>query len=556
MRLFDAAAARPLLEKTVAGEPDYALAHSDLAEALDFLGYEQKAQQEAKRAVDLSGKLSPEDKLTVQARYLEMSNKWPEAINLYQTLWHDYPDNLEHGLRLAKAQRSNGQGKEALTTVVQLRALPPPSRDDPRIDLAEAYARQSLGDWKLGQAAAEKAGEKANAQEKKLILAEAQSAEASSLLRQEDFSAALLLYKQALTIYELSGDKGDEASALNNIGNVYQEQGDLAAAEKKYRDALDIYRAIGAKGLAANTLSNLGALLQQQGKLDDAEHLYEQALDILRETNNKNNEAIVLNNIAEVLHQQGNLADARSKYEQVLPMYDELGDKSGAAYARSGLGEVLAEQGDLAAAQAMQKEALSIREGIGESTAENRLALAILALDEGRPADSEADARSAADEFRTKLLIGKEAQAEAVLARSLLAQGKPSATESIAHAAALARQIDDPALRLPVELEVSIAAARIQSGSGKRHLQIEAMDTLARNLTEANRKHMLELQFEAALALGEIEIESGRASAGRARLQGLEKTATGKGYLLIAKKAALARQQSTGLPKANGKTTA
>ena len=280
LHLFDAAAARTLLEKVVSEEPDYALAHSDLAEALNFLGYDQKAQQEAKKAVDLSDKLSPEDKLSVHARYLEMTSQWSEAIKLYQTLWHDYPDDLEHGLRLAKAQRSAGQGKDALVTVEQLRTLPPPSRDDPRIDLAEAYAYQSLGDWKLAQTAAERAGEKANAQERKLILAEAQSVEASSLLRQEDFSAALLLYKQALTIYELSGDKGDEASALNNIGNVYLGEGDVAAAERKYRDALEIYRAIGAKGLAANTLSNLGALLQGQGNLDGAEKLYEQALDM------------------------------------------------------------------------------------------------------------------------------------------------------------------------------------------------------------------------------------------------------------------------------------
>jgi len=62
--------------------------------------------EEAKKAFDLSDKLPPEDKVSVQARYLEMTSQWPEAIKLYQTLWHDYPDNLEHGLRLAKAQEA------------------------------------------------------------------------------------------------------------------------------------------------------------------------------------------------------------------------------------------------------------------------------------------------------------------------------------------------------------------------------------------------------------------------------------------------------------------
>ncbi len=544
LQVFDAAAARALFEKAVDAEPDYSLAHSALAEALGFLGFDQKAQQEAKKAFDLADKLSPQDKLSVQARYLEMSNQWPEAIKLYQTLWHDYPDNLEYGLSLAKAQRSNGQGKDALATVGQLRALPPPSRDDPRIDLEEAYAHHALGDWKLAQAAARRAGEKARAQERKLILAQAQSAEADSLLPQENFPAALLLYKQALDIYRASGDRGDEASALNNIGAAYQGQGDLAAAESKYRDAIEIYRAIGAKGLAANTLSNLGSQLQRERKLDSAEKLYEQALDMLREVKDRNNEAIVLNNMGEILHDKGDLAGAATKYQQVLRMYDELGDKSGSAYVRSDLGEVLAEQGDLAAAQKMHHEALSVRESIGESTAENRLALAVLSLDDGRPAESEANARTAAEEFRSKGLVDKAARAETVLARSQLAQGRLSkANESIAHAGTLAGQIMNPALRLPVEIGVGIAAARIQAASRKQRDQVEAMDSLGRRLTEASKNHLMELRFEAALALGEIEIESAKTGVGRARLQTLEKDATAHGFLLIARKAAAARRQ-------------
>ena len=61
LRVFDAAAARTLLEKAVEVEPDYALAHSALAEAWNFLGYDQKAQEQAKKAFDLSDKLSPQD---------------------------------------------------------------------------------------------------------------------------------------------------------------------------------------------------------------------------------------------------------------------------------------------------------------------------------------------------------------------------------------------------------------------------------------------------------------------------------------------------------------
>ncbi len=140
-----------------------------------------------------------------------------------------------------------------------------------------------------------------------------------------------------------------------------------------------------------------------------------------------------------------------------------------------------------------------------------------------------------------------ESRAEAVLARSLLAQRKlAKATESIAHASALAGQIKDSALRLPVEIEVGIAAARIRAASGNQRDRAEAMGSLQQRLTEASRNHLTELQFEAALALGETEIEAARAGAGRARLQALEKDATARGFLLIARKAAAARQQPVG----------
>ncbi len=46
------------------------------------------------------------------------------------------------------------------------------------------------------------------------------------------------------------------------------------------------------------------------------------------------------------------------------------------------------------------------------------------------------------------------------------------------------------------------------------------------------------------LALGEIEMKSAQTAAGRARLEALEKDATAKGFLLIARKAALAKRES------------
>lgn len=65
----------------------------------------------------------------------------------------------------------------------------------------------------------------------------------------------------------------------------------------------------------------------------------------------------------------------------------------------------------------------------------------------------------------------------------------------------------------------------------------EARKSLANVLAEAMKHGFVGLQFEARLALGEIEMKSGETVAGRAHLKQLQKEATAKGFTLIARKA-------------------
>jgi hypothetical protein len=51
------------------------------------------------------------------------------------------------------------------------------------------------------------------------------------------------------------------------------------------------------------------------------------------------------------------------------------------------------------------------------------------------------------------------------------------------------------------------------------------------------RLGLVELQFDAWLAIGEIEMKAGETAEARAGLAALEKDATEKGYLLYARKA-------------------
>ena len=59
--------------------------------------------------------------MSVEGAYRETAREWKQAIEIYQTLFRFFPDNLEYGLRLANAQNSSGAPKDALATIDTLR---------------------------------------------------------------------------------------------------------------------------------------------------------------------------------------------------------------------------------------------------------------------------------------------------------------------------------------------------------------------------------------------------------------------------------------------------
>ena len=90
------------------------------------------------------------------------------------------------------------------------------------------------------------------------------------------------------------------------------------------------------------------------------------------------------------------------------------------------------------------------------------------------------------------------------------------------------------------KISLSVEDARLQAAIGK---DAEAKQRLSEVLAEAKKANLVPLQFEATLALGEIEIKTMPAT-GKKRLAALEQAARRKGFLRIAHKAATARRKS------------
>jgi len=123
LRLFDALAARGSLEKAVALDPDHAPTHSALADALTLLGYDAKAKEQAKKALDLSASFSREERLWIEGRAHELLGDNPQAIESYRALWEFFPDNIDYGISLIHAQVAGGHGADAEATLADVRKL-------------------------------------------------------------------------------------------------------------------------------------------------------------------------------------------------------------------------------------------------------------------------------------------------------------------------------------------------------------------------------------------------------------------------------------------------
>jgi eukaryotic-like serine/threonine-protein kinase len=426
LRQFDPVGARDLLARAVAAEPGNALAHSGLATAWVVLGYDGKAREEAKAALDLAGSLPREERLLIEGRYRETIQDWNRAVEAYWQLWSLFPDNLDHGLRFAAAQTAAGRAEEALATADALRTLPEPFRDDPRIDLAEAMAAGARSNFERQRTAAARASAKGAALGTPLMVAQARLLECRSLRNLGRAEAALAACEEGRRLHAEMGDRAGVAEALTHAANVRYDQGDLPAALRLYEEALGTYRELGNRGAEAGVLNNIAVVLKNQGNLERARELYQEVLAVTREIGSRAGEAYALNNLAGVLLRRGELDEAGRLFEQSLAIRREQQDRSGEAYALDNLGVALRRQGDLAGARRRHEEALAIRreigQKIGEVTSLNNLGQAL--FDQGELA-------AARRSFATSLALGRQTGNRSGIAQALFGLGEVLAREGL-----------------------------------------------------------------------------------------------------------------------------
>jgi eukaryotic-like serine/threonine-protein kinase len=572
LRLFDALEARTLLERATALDPNHAPTHSALAEALSNLGYDEKAKLEAKRALDLASSFSREDRLLIDGRYRSLTKDWSGAMNSYRTLWGFFPDRVDYGLLLARAQAANDQPNDAVATIAELRKLSLSKGESALIDLTESSVAAARSDFKLQQLSAEKAAQLGAAIGANLLVAGALRMESNAWQRMGQPEKSRLALEQAQELYKAAGDRNGAAICLLLSGDNIYNQGLFADARKQFEQALPVFREIGDQHHTRATLERIGNTFYEQGNLHVANDYYHQALKIDLEVGQTSDLASDYGNIANALDGLGDLAGSRKMQEQALAAFEKSSDRRGAAvtlgnlgslmieigdpesarkyfeqaisrmreisflsgesYPAAGLGDASFMQGDVAGARKQFEEAFRIAEEAhrDDRAAEIQTDLAVVTLEEKRFADGEALARSAIVTFDKDNSVENGAWARAVLARNLLAQG--NLREAQVHAEkAIALSQQTPSQ--PQRFEAILADARVKAKSGKTSQAKKELDAMLVSTRKFGYRYY---EYEALLTLAEIELQSHSAAAGP-HLAALEKNAREYGLLLIANQA-------------------
>jgi eukaryotic-like serine/threonine-protein kinase len=304
-------------EASTKADPDFALAYSKLGQTYSNLGYDEKAEQFSRKAVDLSDKLPPQERYLILANYAQVSNDNRKAIDSYENLAKVSPDDLDVHFRLGGLYETTSafdKARDEYATVL--------TGDPKHVDALLAAGRVEIrrnnpqGSLDYLNRALSLAVELDNADAKATIL-NAIGAAYKQLNKPEE---ALRYYQESLAIKRNLGQKRGIAVTLAEIARVQAGLGKPGEAYKGYQEAVKLQREIGDKKGLGVTLINLGGLYKAREQYDEALKVYKESLQIQREVGNENNQGICLNNIGNVYLAKGQSSDAITYYERALEL--------------------------------------------------------------------------------------------------------------------------------------------------------------------------------------------------------------------------------------------
>jgi serine/threonine protein kinase/tetratricopeptide (TPR) repeat protein len=384
--------ARKALERAVAVDPGFALAHASLARAYDELDYTDRAKDAMLRAIAAAqdSRLTEADDRKLRALQFMVSRDYERAAPLMKTIEAEADRTrraaaaLESGW-LAQQMEDSDAAAAAFSRALAL----DPSYAAAKLRLGFIFGRQGARDNEALAAFGEAEGlyrmagniegvtqtliERANLLDRRNrekealpVIGEARTMaravgnryqevrlnfiEATAVRDLGDVERAAALVRQGID--EALAENMDNLAANGQIdlGNLYLRADQFDRAEPVFRRALDIARRAEVRRIKARAELALASLLEQTRRPGEAKPLVEAALSFFRDAGYRRESVQAAGILGGLLRQLGESQEAVRVLTEALPQVMQLRDRRLEAQLRDRLADCLADRGDLAEA--------------------------------------------------------------------------------------------------------------------------------------------------------------------------------------------------------------
>ena len=166
-------------------------------------------------------------------------------------------------------------------------------------------------------------------------------------------------YERAIALARESKNTSAEASALNNIGKLYNDAGDFQNSLDYYLQSLPLFLPqSNQQGIA---LSNIGVSYFNLGEFEKSIEYFQQALAILRAGTDRNAESYTLSNIGNSYKAAGKYDDALKYFGQARAIQQKTGNHAQEAETLDLTGVVYSKLGQPEKALELHRQALEIQ---------------------------------------------------------------------------------------------------------------------------------------------------------------------------------------------------
>ena len=524
------------LEEALQKDARFAVARALLAETYATLGYSDKAEDEARKAVQDIGSLSPYEATRIRAVRARLDNDLQTAEKEYQNLTGIAPQTPQTWLDLASVQETKGDLQGALRSLRRALVLDPKHPDAHyvlgRVQYKLGDPQAALGEFNTALGLHLESG---NEEGRAAVLNGIGNANAA-LGRHDE---AIRNFQESLAVRRRVGDKRGVAATLDNLARMLNNQGHFEDAVRSMKDAIAISEEIGDRAGLADHYSYLGDMYTDAGRPEAALESYQESLKVVREIGDVVNEARSLSNVGYINGVLGRYLEAYFFLKEALAKRRQIGDKLEIVRSLVDIGIVEWAQGRYDEAFKYDLEGLALAKEIGRRTSLIALSnnLATIHEDQGDYgaalsllADADRSAREVGDvtliadcaAFLGSVLrrlgdyegadaalaeagrLARESKRQALLAEVLTSQGallldrgqRERASVVLRQAAASAERANDRRLLLVARLQAARAA-------GSKH----DLEAVAREAASAG---LAPLVAPARLTLARIDLEGGR----------------------------------------------